>query len=125
MEVIVTVTPERNDSFIEGDNVTLTCTGTNPPGVTRPLTFTWGGVFRAGEPFIINNITNDTNDRGITVTTSGNTYTLSIMNIQDDRRIEGTYRCFVFNRIFGDRVIVATEIDVICKMCVCVCVCSV
>ena len=118
MEVNVTVSPERNGSFIEGDNVTLTCTGVNPPdALLRDLTFMWAGQLNDMEDYV--NLTNGNEDRGITVTTTGNTSTLSIMNIQDEMRIEGNYTCRVFNRVFNDVVEVTTEIDVICEMCVC------
>ena len=117
MEVNVTVSPERNGSFIEGDNVTLTCTGVNPPdAVLRDLTFWWTGQLNNTESDV--NLTNGDEGRGITVKTTGNTSTLSIMNIQDEKRIEGNYTCRVFNRILNDVVEVTTEISVICEMCV-------
>ena len=116
MGVSVAVSPERNGSFIEGDNVTLTCTGVNPPdSLLRNLTFLWAGLLNRMEDYV-----NLTNVGGITVTTTGNTSTLSIMKIQDEMRIEGNYTCRVFNRVFADVVEVTTEIDVICEMCVCV-----
>ena len=52
------------------------------------------------------------------MSTTRNTSTLSIMNIRDEKRIEGNYTCRVFNRILNDVVEVTTEIDVICEMCV-------
>ena len=118
MEVNVAVSPERNGSFIAGDDVTLTCTGVNPPdALLRDLTFLWAGLLNDMEDYV--NLTNGDEGRGITVTTTGNTSTLSIMNIQDEMRIEGNYTCRVFNRVFADVVEVTTEIDVICEMCVC------
>ena len=120
MKVRVAVSPERNGSFIEGDDVTLTCTGVNPPdALLRDLTFWWMGQLNNIESEV--NLTNGDEGRGITVTTTGNASTLSIMNVQDEMRIEGTYICEVFNRVPADRVVVMTEIDVICEMCVCVC----
>ena len=117
MKVSVAVSPERSGSFIAGDDVTLTCTGVNPPdALLRDLTFWWTGQLNNIESEV--NLTNGDEGRGITVTTTGNTSTLSIMNIQDDRRIEGIYTCRVFNRVPADRVEVTTEIDVICEMCV-------
>ena len=118
MKVNVTVSPERNGSFIEGDNVTLTCTGVNPPdALLRDLTFWWAGLLNNIEDYV--NLTRGDEVRGITVTTTGNTSALSIMNIQDEKRIEGNYTCGVFNRVPADRVEVKTEIDVLCEMCVC------
>ena len=117
MKVNVTVSPERSGSFIEGDSVTLTCTGVNPPDAPlRDLTFWWTGQLNNIESNI--NLTSGDEDRSITVTTTGNTSTLSIMTIQDEKRIEGNYTCRVFNRVFADRVEVTTEIDVIREMCV-------
>ena len=117
MEVNVAVSPERNGSFIEGDDVTLSCTGVNPPdAVLRDLTFWWTGLLNDLEDYV--DLTRGDDGRGITVTTTGNTSTLSIMNIQDEIRIEGNYTCRVFNRVFNDVVEVTTEIDVICEMCV-------
>ena len=117
MEVNVAVSPDRNGSFIKGDDVTLTCTGVNPPdAVLRDLTFLWAGLLNNMEGYV-----DLTNGGGITVTTTGNTSTLSIMNIQDEMRIEGNYTCRVFNRVLNDVVEVTTEIDVICEMCVVFC----
>ena len=117
MEVNVAVSPDRNGSFIKGDDVTLTCTGVNPPdAVLRDLTFLWVGLLNNMEGYV-----DLTNGGGITVTTTGNTSTLSIMNIQDEMRIEGNYTCRVFNRVLTDVVEVTTEIDVICEMCVVFC----
>ena len=118
MEVTVTVSPERSGSFIEGDDVTLTCTGVNPlDALLRDLTFLWAGLLNYMEDYV--DLTRGDEGRGITVTTTGNTSTLSIMNIQNEIRIEGNYTCRVFNRVFNDVVEVTTEIDVICEMCVC------
>ena len=119
MKVTVTVSPERSGTFMEGDDVTLTCTGVNPPdALLHDLTFWWTGQLNNIESEV--NLTNGDEGRGITVTTTGNTSTLSIMNIQDEKSIEGNYTCGVFNRVFADVVEVTTEIDVICEMCVCV-----
>ena len=117
MEVSVTVSPERNGSFVKGDNVTLTCTGVNPPdALLRDLTFLWAGLLNNMEDYMYVSLTND---GAITVTTTRNTSILSIMNIQDEMEIEGNYTCRVYNRVVNDVVEVTTEIDVICEMCVC------
>ena len=113
MEVRVTVSPEPFEgSFIEGKNITLTCTGTNPPNVTRGLNFWWVGPSGS-------NITAAEPDR-IAVTRTANSSMLSIMNIPDVVEIEGLYMCHVFNRIYQDSVTVTTEINVICEICLCV-----
>ena len=119
MKVNVAVSPERDGSFIERDDVTLTCTGVNPPdALLRDLTFLWVGQLNYREDYV--DLTRGDEGRGITVTTTGSTSTLSIMSIQDEIRIEGNYACRVFNRVFADVVEVTTEINVICEMCVCV-----
>ena len=110
VSVDLTVQPERNDSFIQGDNVILTCNATNPPGVTtRPLTFTWVYVGSGVE------ITDDSAKR-ISIEREDFSSVLTITNIQDRMDVEGMYMCRVSNRLpIADSVIEEIVIDVICE----------
>ena len=112
--VDLTVQPERNDSFIQGDNVILTCNATNPPGVTTsPLTFTWiyiGSTSTGG-----GEITDDSAKR-ISIVREDFSSVLTITNIQDRLDVEGTYMCRVSNRLpIADSVTGQIVIDVICE----------
>ena len=118
VEVSLTVYPERSGSFIEGENVALTCDATNPPNVSASLTFVWGRSTNGQglQPLM-------TNER-FTITHEADYSILHLMNIQDDSvNVEGSYLCRVYNRLIDDSVTEMIDIDVICKTChSCTCV---
>ena len=111
--VDLTVQPERNDSFIQGDNVILTCNATNPPGVTTsPLTFIWVYIGNTGGGVI----STDDSAKRISIVREDFSSVLTITNIQDRSDVEGTYMCRVSNRLpIADSVTEQIIINVICE----------
>ena len=119
MEVGLTFSPDRDRGrYIIGEDVNITCNATNPPGVERPLTFTWMKVYARDDTITVTTGSLP----GVTVTTGEDYSTLLFRSIQPDYRIEGLYLCRVFNRLEKDSVDVETNITVLSKMCVSMCV---
>ena len=105
VEVTVDLSSDNitNGSVIQGNVVVLTCTATNPPDVSPPLTISWFKGDKKIQP-------DDSRLERV-----NNTLTLTIRDIRDTAEDEGVYLCEAYNREPSDAVKESINVNVICE----------
>ena len=96
-----------NGSVIQGNDVVLTCTATNPPNVSLPLTIVW---------FRDNNMLVNKPGKLEIARVNSNSLTLTIRDIQDTAIDEDLYICEAYNRVERDAVRESINVNIICEL---------